>query len=185
MSQLVNILKKSPVYTVYRWAMTSLVRVRWRLKNAHPSSRIIKPRFLSPDVMLAEYVFLNAGAYICPKVSIGKYTMLGPMVTIAGADHVIDSPRVPMHFSGRADLQETFIGEDVWIGANVCILAGVKIGRGSVVGMGSVVTKDIPPYSIAVGVPAKVVRARFSEEEIAVHDQMLQEPAQRGAFCED
>lgn len=61
----------------------------------------------------------------------------------------------------------TTIGNDVWIGANVSIKAGVTIGDGAVIGMGSVVTKDIPPYAIAVGVPAKVVRYRFDEETIA------------------
>jgi acetyltransferase-like isoleucine patch superfamily enzyme len=182
---IVNIIKKSGIYMLYRWLMTSIVRIRWRLAHAHSSSRIIKPRFLSRDLSLGEYVFINSGAYICPKVQVGKYTMFGPMVTIAGADHVINAPGVPMHFSGRADLGKTLIGEDVWIGANVCILAGVTIGRGSVIGMGSVVTKNVPPYSIAVGVPAKVVRARFTESEIELHEFMLQKPAERGMFCED
>jgi len=58
------------------------------------------------------------------------------------------------------------IGHDVWIGHNVTVLAGVKIGTGACIGAGAVVTKDIPPYAIAVGVPAKVIRYRFDEETI-------------------
>ena len=58
------------------------------------------------------------------------------------------------------------IGNDVWIGTNVLIKTGVTIGNGAVVGMGSVVTKDIPPYAIVAGNPAKIIRYRFSEEQI-------------------
>ena len=58
------------------------------------------------------------------------------------------------------------IGNDVWIGMNVIIKSGVNIGDGAIVGMGAVVTKDVPPYAIVGGVPAKVIRYRFSEEMI-------------------
>ena len=58
------------------------------------------------------------------------------------------------------------IGNDVWIGANTTILEGVSIGDGAIIGAGSVVTKDIPPYAIAGGNPAKVIRYRFTEDEI-------------------
>ena len=59
------------------------------------------------------------------------------------------------------------IGNDVWIGDNVLILEGVRIGNGAVIATGSVVTKDIPDYAVAAGVPAQVKKYRFSEEEIA------------------
>jgi serine acetyltransferase len=61
--------------------------------------------------------------------------------------------------------RETIIGNDVWIGAHVCVKQGVSIGDGAVVGAGSVVTHDIPPYSIAYGIPAKVIKKRFENEE--------------------
>ncbi|MBR6646045.1 MAG: CatB-related O-acetyltransferase, partial [Clostridia bacterium] len=63
--------------------------------------------------------------------------------------------------------ETTIIGNDVWIGHSALILEGVKIGDGAIVGAGAVVTKDVPPYSIVVGVPAKVIKYRFSENEIA------------------
>jgi serine acetyltransferase len=59
------------------------------------------------------------------------------------------------------------IGNDVWIGDSALIKAGVVIGDGSVIGMGSVVTRDVPPYAIAAGNPARIIRMRFSEDVIA------------------
>lgn len=58
------------------------------------------------------------------------------------------------------------IGNDVWIGANVSILQGITIGDGAIIGANSLVTKDIPPYSIAVGCPAKIIRKRFTDKQI-------------------
>ena len=75
-------------------------------------------------------------------------------------------------FGFRKGISETFIkpceiGNDVWIGDNVFIKSGVKIGDGAVVGAGAVVTKDVPPYAVVVGVPARVIKYRFDEKTIA------------------
>lgn len=69
--------------------------------------------------------------------------------------------------------QDVVIDEDVWCGANVTILKGVTIGRGSIIAAGAVVTKDIPPYSVAGGVPARVIKTRLSESEIENHESAL------------
>lgn len=61
----------------------------------------------------------------------------------------------------------TYLGNDVWVGANSVILKGRSIGDGAIVGAGSVVTRDVPPYAIAVGNPAKIVKYRFTSEDIA------------------
>lgn len=65
------------------------------------------------------------------------------------------------------------IEDDVWTGANITILKGVTIGRGSVIAAGAVVTKSCPPYSVIGGVPAKVLKYRFSVEEIIRHEETL------------
>lgn len=92
--------------------------------------------------------------------------MFGPHVTVVTGDHRIDIPDRPM-ISVRDDEklpendQDVVIENDVWGGANATILKGVTIGTGSVISAGAVVTKDVPPYSIVGGVPAKVIKMRF------------------------
>lgn len=72
-----------------------------------------------------------------------------------------------------SDDQDVVFAGDNWIGANSTILKGVTIGEGAVVAAGSVVNKSVPPYSVVGGVPAKVIKMRFTEEEIAEHKSMI------------
>ena len=71
-----------------------------------------------------------------------------------------------LRFSDKENKFDVIVGNDVWIGANAIILAGVKIGDGAVIAAGAVVTKDVEPYSIVGGVPAKEIRKRFTQEQI-------------------
>jgi acetyltransferase-like isoleucine patch superfamily enzyme len=74
-----------------------------------------------------------------------------------------DAPKTPGHPGSRGDIK---IGNDVWVGAEAMILSGVTIGDGAIVGARAVVTKDVPPYAIVVGAPAKLVEWRFDHESI-------------------
>ena len=114
--------------------------------------------------------------------TIGRKVLFGPHPTIITGDHRID---LVGKFIADVTVAEKFIeGEnpfdqpvviedDVWCGANVTILKGVTIGRGSVVAAGAVVTKSFPPYSVIGGVPAKLLRMRFTPEEIEEHERQL------------
>lgn len=115
-------------------------------------------------ILIGEHVHISRNSYISGigNVEIGKDSMLGPNVTLNSGNHKFADVDTPMRLQG-ARLGKITIENDVWLGANVCVVPGVTIGRGTVVGAGAVVTKDIPPYSIAVGVPAKVVRERHRE----------------------
>ena len=88
-------------------------------------------------------------------VSIGKDTLISMHCRILSSDHAMPPPGTIIRSQGDV-LKPTRIGADVWLGAGVTVLGGVTIGDGCVVGAGAVVNKDLPPYAIAVGVPAVV-----------------------------
>ncbi len=92
-------------------------------------------------------------------ISIGNNVMISPRVSIYAENHVFDNPEILMKEQGVTQAP-VIIEDDCWIASNSIILAGVTIGKGSVIAAGSVVTKDIPPYSVAAGVPAKVIKQR-------------------------
>lgn len=92
-------------------------------------------------------------------VSIGNNVRIAPHCMLIAANHNFQDASKPISGQGITSKPIT-IEDDVWIGGNVNIMAGVTIGNGSVIGAGSVVTKDIPSMSIAVGTPAKVIKAR-------------------------
>lgn len=109
---------------------------------------------------------------------IGRNVIFGPKPTIITGDHRIDIVGKFIADVGNDDkLSENdlpvVIEDDVWCGANVTILKGVTIGHGSVVAAGAVVTKSCPPYSIIGGVPARVIKKRFTEEEAQRNDDFL------------
>lgn len=102
------------------------------------------------------------------KLHIGNDVMFAPNVTIITGDHRIDIPGRTMYSISDSEKlpcndADVVIEDDVWIGTGVIILKGVTIHTGSVIAAGSVVTKDVEPYSIVGGVPAKLIRKRFSE----------------------
>lgn len=117
--------------------------------------------------------------YDCEIVNskIGAFTSIANGVIIGGGMHPIDWVSMsPVFYEGRdsvkakfsvhkrESVKTTFIGNDVWIGRNALIKQGVSIGTGAVVGMGSVVTKDVLPYAIVAGNPARVLRIRFEAD---------------------
>jgi acetyltransferase-like isoleucine patch superfamily enzyme len=92
-------------------------------------------------------------------VRIGNGVYTGPMVQIVAVNHVYQDPKRPIREQGIT-AHGIVIEDDVWIGAGATIVDGVTVGQGSVIGAGAVVTSDIPPYSIAVGTPAKPIKDR-------------------------
>lgn len=85
---------------------------------------------------------------------------IAPNVVIVGSNHVFSDPTKTIKSQGTSS-KGIVVDDDVWIGANVTILDGVHVGKGSVVAAGAVVNKDVPPMTIVVGVPAKVVKERI------------------------
>lgn len=144
---------------------------------------------LGMDVFLSE-VYMGYGTYVADfskifRTHIGKYTSIGQNVTTAVGKHPISEnistspsffsmlPKNRLRYVRHQSYEELegnmysiIIGNDVWIGNNVTILQGVSIGDGAVIGAGAVVTKDVEPYAVYVGNPAKKLKYRFTEEEI-------------------
>jgi acetyltransferase-like isoleucine patch superfamily enzyme len=141
-------------------------------------TNVVYPFFLH-HVVLDDYSYIarNSNA---TNVRIGKFCSIGPNFCCGLGLHPTDGiSTAPMFYSKAKqngvslvnevvyeEQKQTIIGNDVFIGANVTIVDGVKIGDGAVIGAGAVVVKDIPPYAVAVGVPAKVIKYRFNEKII-------------------
>jgi acetyltransferase-like isoleucine patch superfamily enzyme len=100
------------------------------------------------------------------EIHIGNHVMFGPGVHIHGGNHIMNQIGIYMDQVKKDPNSDgvVTIGDDVWVGSNAIILHGVTIGQGAVIGAGSVVTKDVEPFSITVGNPARHIKFRFSAE---------------------
>jgi acetyltransferase-like isoleucine patch superfamily enzyme len=131
---------------------------------------------------VGRWTYFGDGALaICAEF--GAFCSVAPHVIVGGGRHpvgenVTTSPNFysarnnpwgdfPDAVSDETELPTTYIGHDVWIGYAAVILPGVRVGDGAVIGAGAVVTKDVDPYDIVTGIPAKRLRARFGREDVA------------------
>lgn len=113
---------------------------------------------------IGKYVYIGSHC-VLNHVTIGDYSCIASTAAIGGMEHSYWYPSISPVLSNECIFgKETKIGNDVWIGAHVCVKQGVTIGDGAVIGAGSVVTHDIPAYTIAYGIPAKVIKKRFDSE---------------------
>jgi len=134
--------------------------------------------FTYKNIALGDDVYIGPGAYFSSikKIHIGNKVLIAPGVSMIGGDHNITQMgrfMYDVHEKLPGNDLEIVLEDDVWIGANATILKGVTIGRGAVVAAGSLVNKDVPPYAIAGGVPAKVLRWRWTMDEIIKHEEAL------------
>lgn len=137
------------------------------------------------NTQVGKYSYIGYDGEIV-NCKIGNFCSVASGVRIGGAEHPIDwvstSPVFqnvkhsgPQKRFARLTLpasKKTEIGHDVWIGYNAIVKAGVTIGNGAVIGAGAVVTKDVPPYAVVAGNPAKVIKYRFDDETIKELESM-------------
>lgn len=147
----------------------------YRFAKVGRRARLDRNLFVLPGIVsLGDDVYIGRYSYLAVPARIGNFVMLASSVALVGDDHEMNRPTVPMKLAGRPIPKPIEIGDDVWIGHGCIVRSGVKIGEGAVIGAGSIVTKDIPPYAVAVGSPAVVIRQRFTPDERSRHEQMLE-----------
>ncbi len=114
----------------------------------------------SARIRIGAGTFLNKGVMVAAEslVEIGDHCMLANGCFVSDASHRFDDPEKPITWQGFDSKGPTRIGDNCWLGANVVVTSGVTIGERCVIGANSVVTRDIEPFSIAAGSPAKVLR---------------------------
>lgn len=150
----------------------------------------VKPTIKNPNIVVDDFTYFadtdfekhvtHHYDFIGDKLIIGKFCQIGAGVEFVmnGANHQMNAVSTyPFYIFGSWDQSapskedlpfkgDTVVGNDVWIGQNSTILPGVHIGDGAIIGLNSVVTRDVPPYTIVAGNPAKTVRKRFDDELI-------------------
>lgn len=183
---------------ILKWLATFLVLFRKIWKRA--KMIILKPAFFQygkhfifdPDggytfknISVGDDVSIGDGAcFLCSdsKILIGNKVMFGPNVAIVGGDHntsVIGQFMYDVHEKRPEDDQDVVIEDDIWVGTGAIILKGVQIGRGSIIAAGAVVNKNVLPYTIVGGVPAKIISTRFDVKKILEHEEMIYPPEKR------
>ena len=130
------------------------------VRHCGKNVNIERQAFFSPDLSIGDNSGVGIRCEVYGPVTIGNDVMMGPDVVVYTSGHRFDRVDITMIEQGYAEPRPVNIGNDVWIGRRAIIMPGVTIGDGCVIGAGAVVTKDIPPYSLAGGVPAKVIRSR-------------------------
>ena len=167
-------IKKSSILS---WIKYKIFCIRWKKRNKH--------NFTTPrNCFNLNKVCVGKGTYgsldvrhfgaVDEKITIGSYCSIGPeCVFLLGGEHLYDRistyPFRMKYIDGKNESiskGEIKVDDDVWIGFGCTIMSGVHIGQGAVVAAGALVTKDIPPYAIVAGVPAKILKYRFEMDVI-------------------
>ena len=128
---------------------------------------------MKKKIRLGEGVYINANCTWVDTctIEIGARTLVGPNCSFISGSHPQD-PFLRNGTNGPEDGSPVKIGEDCWLGASVIVLPGVTIGKGATVGAGSVVTKDVPDFTVVVGVPARILKkVKVSQPHKAVEGE--------------
>ena len=121
--------------------------------------RGFRKRVLAGEPLLGTFLNLGVQVAAVELVDIGEHCMFANGCFVTDGNHRFDDPDKPVPWQGFSSKGPTRIGDNVWCGANVVVTSGVTVGERCVIGANSVVTTDLPPYSIAAGAPARVLRA--------------------------
>ncbi len=139
-------------------------------KDSRRNVEVMKGALISDDTIIGEYSYVGFNSFIT-KATLGRYCSIAANVSIGLGEHIVDNISTSSLFYQNPysilTEKDCIIGNDVWIGVDSVIRRGIEIGNGAIVGANSFVNKNVPPFAIVAGVPAAVIRYRFSEEQIA------------------
>ncbi len=176
-------------YEAWRRALKVVARTYYRTRFAEcgrnvrfdPLSSSISYR----NVRVGDNVFIGPGAVI-GHATIGSDTMFGPNVHVRDGYHRFDTVGKTIQENVDDNPGHVTIGEDVWVGEGSVLLRDADVGEGAVIGTKSMVTGRIPPYTVAVGTPARAIKPRFSDEELREHLRLRGRPPETAeAFLEE
>ncbi len=167
-----------------RYNKSAIWNMPWRnfllrrlIPNSAKGAYIMTPLHVEygKNITLGKNFFANFNCMMmdCAPITIGDDVMIGANVTLATPMHPLDEnerkqQQYPDGFHDLEYAKPIVIGDKVWIGSGATVLGGVTIGEGSIIGAGSVVTRDIPPHSLALGVPCRVVRTLDEKDKMNV-----------------
>ena len=152
-------------FNIYAYHLMHNVRGRRLAKigksNIHPTAIIREGEYITigDNCLINHNCLIQAGKSENGSITLGNYVHMGANVIILGFNHGFYTRDLPIKEQDYVD-SPVVIEDDVWIGGGVIILAGVTIGRGAIIAAGAVVTKDVPPFTIVGGVPARVIKER-------------------------
>lgn len=155
-----------PIIPVDKTTGFSLVRSERSNSTIGKDAYAVAPYYLH-NVQLGDYSYFAKNAHVA-NTTIGKFCSIGPNFCCGLGIHPTDGISThPKFYRGDiAEFKPVTIGNDVFIGANVTVLDGVTIGDGAVIGAGSIVSRDIPPYAVALGCPIQIKKYRLNEKQI-------------------
>ena len=179
LQKLLGVILNTPIIPQSKTCGYSLTKSEKASSVVADDARVYPPYFLH-DVRVGEYSYIAKNCAVT-NCTIGKFCSIGPNFCCGLGIHPTNGiSTAPMFYSlsnvngstlvSSPKIEEskhTIIGNDVFIGANVTVLDGVTIGDGAVIGAGAVVSKNIPPYAIAVGCPICIIKYRMTEKQIA------------------
>lgn len=163
----------SPVKKLVRRFLLPILQWRKGIVELGEGFQWGKP-FTAKGARIGRFAYVGAGGSLNGPVVIGDLVMISTGFKLIGLDHQFDDTDTPIRLNfPQAARPVTIVEADAWIGHGVTMMEGVTVGRGSVIAAGAVVTKSIPPYSIVGGVPARLIRQRFSPEQIEAYEAKI------------
>lgn len=175
--------------------MISKIKILFKTKNKKFRNRFARigkhsivmhnSQLVPENMYLDDYVVIQNNINFISfkgRLIVKKYSVISSGCIIIPASHKL-KVGIPFYASTIKHIadenKDIIIEEDCWIGAGAILLPGIKIGRGCVVGAGAVVTKDIPPYAVVVGIPARIIATKFCIDDIKTHERKIYKKEER------